>query len=47
MSTRENTVDAILAHSIKSFKGWKPTAVNIDTLERELAKIAAPYKTRF
>jgi hypothetical protein len=38
-------VDAISAQSITSFKGRKPTAVDIDTLERELAKIAAPYKT--
>jgi hypothetical protein len=44
MSTRENIVDAISAQSITSFKGRKPTAVDIDTLERELAKIAAPYK---
>jgi hypothetical protein len=45
MSTREAIIDSLAGTSVTSFKGRRPTATDIDTLEKELAIIAATVKT--
>jgi hypothetical protein len=45
MSTREAIIESLAGTSVTSFKGHRPTATDIDTLEKELAIIAATVKT--
>ena len=45
MSTREAIIESLAGTSVTSFKGCRPTATDIDTLEKELAIIAATVKT--
>jgi hypothetical protein len=45
MSTQEAIIESLNGTSITSFKGRCPTATDIDTLEKELAVIAAKIKT--
>lgn len=45
MSTREAIIESLVGSSVTSFKGRRPTATDIDTLEKELAVIAATIKT--
>jgi hypothetical protein len=45
MSTREAIIKSLAGTSVMSFKGHRPTATAIDTLENELAIIAATVKT--
>lgn len=45
MSTREAIIESLAGTSVTSFKGRRPTATDIDTLEKELAIIAATVKT--
>jgi hypothetical protein len=45
MSTREAIIDSLAGTSVTSFRGRRPTATDIDTLEKELAIITATVKT--
>jgi hypothetical protein len=45
MSTREAIIESLAGSSVTSFRGHRPTATDIDTLEKELAVIAARIKT--
>jgi hypothetical protein len=45
MSTREAIIESLAGSSVTSFRGHRPTATYIDTLEKELAVIAARIKT--
>jgi hypothetical protein len=45
MSTREAIIESLTGSSVTSFRGRRPTATDIDTLEKELAVIAARIKT--
>lgn len=45
MSTQEAIIESLSGHTVTSFKGRRPTATDIDTLEKELAVIAAKIKT--
>jgi hypothetical protein len=45
MSTREAIIESLAGTSVMSFKGHRPTATDIDTLEKELAIIVATVKT--
>jgi len=45
MSTREAIIESLTGISVTSFRGHRPTATDIDTLEKELAIIAATVKT--
>jgi hypothetical protein len=45
MSTQEAIIESLAGISITSFKGHCPTAMDINTLEKELAIIAATVKT--
>ena len=45
MSTREAVIESLAGYSVTSFRGRRPKATDIDTLERELAGIAAQIKT--
>ena len=45
MSTRDAIIESLAGTSVTSFKGRRPTATDIDTLEKELAIIAATVKT--
>lgn len=45
MSTREAVIESLQGHTVTSFKGRKPTATDVDTLEKELAAIASTVKT--
>lgn len=45
MSTQEAVIESLQGHSVTSFKGRKPTATDVDTLEKELATIASTVQT--
>lgn len=45
MSTCKAVIESLQGHSIMSFKGCKPKATDINTLEKELAAIAASVQT--
>lgn len=45
MSTREAVIESLKGYTVTSFKRRKPTATDVDTLEKELAAIAAKVKT--
>jgi hypothetical protein len=45
MSMREAIIESLAGTSVTSFKGHRPTTTYIDTLEKELAIIAATVKT--
>jgi hypothetical protein len=45
MSTREAIIDSLEGTSVTSFRARRPTATDINTLEKELAIIAAMVKT--
>jgi hypothetical protein len=45
MSSREAIIESLAGSSVTSIKGRRPTATDIDTLEKELAVIAATIKT--
>ena len=45
MSTREAVIDSMAGTTVTCFKGRRPKATDIDTLERELAEIASEIKT--
>jgi hypothetical protein len=45
MSTREAIIDSLEGTSVTSFRARRPTATDINTLEKELAIIAATVKT--
>ena len=45
MSTREAIIDSMAGTTVTCFKGHRPKATDIDTLECKLANIAAKIKT--
>lgn len=45
MSSQEAIIESLSGTSVTSFRGRRPTATDIDTLEKELAVIAAKIKT--
>jgi hypothetical protein len=45
MSTREAIIESLAGTSVTSFRGHRPTATDIDTLEKELAIFAATVMT--
>ena len=45
MSTRESVIELLKGYSVTSFKGRKPTATDVDTLEKELAEIATTIES--
>ena len=45
MSTCEAIIKSLTGTSVTSFRGWRPTDTDIDTLKKELAIIAATLKT--
>ena len=45
MTTREAVIESLAGANVTSFQGRRPKAADIDTLEKELATIAAKIKT--
>ena len=45
MSTQEAIIEALSGYTVTSFKGRRPKATDLDTLEKELAVVAATQKT--